>query len=221
VLLTLWMHTTDARPFRRYYSLSAALVTASYGAAPAWGSGALYATSIGLDRPLVNVLRDIQVALDPPNSTSLRTAWGTWHWQPCAPWAAGHSANPTQNASQLGFGRSWVPCVEWDGTRTASTNWNGVQTLSLNRMGLNGTMPDAPLCELNSTLDELDLSQNALTGTIATCLARTANAGGLFMSIFDNLLVGTVPAALTALQGVALAYNRACPRFAYRGLLAR
>ena len=152
---------------QRYYSLYASRQIQSYGQFPSYGSGALVGTSIGLDRPLVNLLREIQTAADPSNTSSMRTSWMPSHWQACAPWRSGNSnaANPGQATAQLGYGGSWVTCSDWDGTRSALTVWNGVQTLSLSLMGLNGTIAASALCELNATLLLADFSQNALSGT--------------------------------------------------------
>jgi hypothetical protein len=148
-----------------YYALvSTRYSSAAYGRFPDYGSGALVGTSIGLNRSLASILREIQTAADPSNTSSKSTTWLPSHWQPCAPWSSANS-NPAQAATQLGYGRSWVACSEWDGTRDASTVWNGVQTLSLSRAGLNGTIAASALCELNATLQLADFSQNALTGT--------------------------------------------------------
>jgi hypothetical protein len=196
---------------RRYFPYADFLGQVSgYGSAPTWGSGVLFGTSIGLARPMVAVLRDTQVALDPSNTSSLRSSWGTWHWQPCAPWGAGSSTTiPVQATAQIGYGRGWmgVGCSDWDGTRNAATNWNGVPSLSLSRIGLSGTVPGAPLCELNATLTTLELSQNALTGTMPPCLGTVPRASSVFLSVYDNLLVGTVPSTYASLSAIALAYN--------------
>jgi len=173
------------RPHARslsYYSLNAALTTASYGkygymsptVPNGYGSGALVGTSIGLDRPLVNILRDIQTAADPSNTSNLRTSWMPSHWQACAPWQSSNS-KPGQATTQLGYGRSWVTCSDWSPSSTPPA-LNGVQTLSLSLMGLAGTLAASALCELNATLQLADFSQNALSGTRTSALVCTRHA---------------------------------------------
>ena len=160
----------------RYYSLYASITTPSLGSFPSYGSGALAGTSIGLDRPLVNISRDIQAAADPSNTSDLSTSWLPSHLQACAPWRTTGNTKPNQSPTQLGYGRSWVTCSDWDGTRSTSTIWNGVQTLSLSLMGLNGTIAASALCELNATLQLADFSQNALSGTRTSTMVCTRHA---------------------------------------------
>jgi len=174
----------------RYYSLADSITTASRGSYfYNYGSGALVGTSIGLDRPLVNILRDIQTAADPSNTSDLRTSWMPSHWQACAPWK-GSNSNPGQATTQLGYGRSWVTCSDWSPSSTPPA-LNGVQTLSLSLMGLTGTLAASALCELNATLTKLDVSQNNLVGTLPDCIGSqppTTVANKMLFAFFDNMV---------------------------------
>ncbi len=188
-----------------YQPASAILATASNGAAPTYGSGVLYGTGIGLRRTLVSVLRDVQAALD-PTGVGLRT-WGVTDQQPCPPWASAN-ANAGQNATTPGRGRAWlgVNCAEWGGTTPAtSTLLGGATSLVLKRLGLAGTLP-ATICALFPSLTFLDVGQNALRGSLPSCLGEGV-AGRMQLSVFDNLFEGTVPASYAALDWVALSYN--------------
>lgn len=129
-----------------YASASAIYSTVSYGAAPMYGSGVLFATSIGLNRSMLSILRDVQAALD-PTGVSLAASWGASELQPCPPWL-NNPANynyPNQSVSTPGYGGSWtgVTCSEWDTTTAAATSTllGGVQALQLTRLGLNGSLP--------------------------------------------------------------------------------
>jgi hypothetical protein len=178
-----------------YASASAIYSTVSYGAAPMYGSGVLFATSIGLNRSMLSILRDVQAALD-PTGVSLAASWGASELQPCPPWL-NNPANynyPNQSVSTPGYGGSWtgVTCSEWDTTTAAATSTllGGVQALQLTRLGLNGSLPNA-LCELYPSITLLDVSQNRLVGTMPACLTTSATAavvGRLKVSVFDNLV---------------------------------
>jgi hypothetical protein len=140
------------------------LSSPTYGEAPTYGTGVLYGTSLGLDRPLVTILRDIQAALD-PTGAALRT-WGAAHWQPCPPWLSSNGAYISQNSSTPGYGRSWlgVACGEWDGLPMSATSQLGGAGLALLGAGLTGTVP-VQLRELR-TAATIALTRNLLTGSL-------------------------------------------------------
>jgi hypothetical protein len=159
---------------------------------------------------MISILRDLQVALD-PTGVGLGASWGALHMQPCPPWVSNNNAYPSQNASLPGMGRAWlgVTCSEWGGTTPAtSTVLGGAETLVIKRLGMVGILT-APICELFPSLTFLDVSQNALRGSLPPCLGTqpTAIAGRMELSVFDNLFEGTVPASYAALDWVALSYN--------------
>jgi hypothetical protein len=78
--------------FYRGYNLASSVV---YGGVN-YGTGVLRGTSIGHDRPVVNILRDLLAALDPNNSSSLASSWLPTHAQPCPPWLSSNAATPNQ-----------------------------------------------------------------------------------------------------------------------------
>ena len=134
--------------------------------APTSGSGFLYGTSIGLDRPLVSILADVKAALDP--SGAMLTSWNSSAVQPCPPWLSGN-ANPVQSATTPGYGRAFagVTCSEWDGAvLSATSNLGGLLSLILTGTNFNGTLPDQ-LRELR-TATQVTLRGHALSGTVPT-----------------------------------------------------
>jgi hypothetical protein len=178
-----------------YASASAIYSTVSYGAAPMYGSGVLFATSIGLNRSMLSILRDVQAALD-PTGVSLAASWGASELQPCPPWL-NNPANynyPNQSVSTPGYGGSWtgVTCSEWDTTTAAATSTllGGVQALELTRVGLRGSLPNA-LCELYPSITFFDFSQNNLMGTLPACLGSASTSavmGRTALSVVDNMV---------------------------------
>jgi hypothetical protein len=178
--------------YRQAYFSMATLTAAngpSYGAAPMYGSGALYGTSLGLNRSMISILRDVQAGLD-PNSAALTPSWGIWHLQPCAPWNSGLASNPGQRNTSTGYGRAWlgVTCAEWDGsTNAAIAKYSGLSKLDLRGLGMVGTIP-AALCELFPSITFLDLSENALVGSLPSCFGQqsTTVSGRFALSVFDN-----------------------------------
>jgi hypothetical protein len=138
-----------------------------------YGSGLLYGTSIGLDRPLASILADVKAALDP--SGAVLTSWITNAVQPCPPWVSTNGNNPGQSDASPGYGRAFagVTCDEWDGAVVSSTsNLGGLLSLILTGTSLNGTLPDQ-LRELR-TATQVTLSGNALSGTIPPAWCVTA-----------------------------------------------
>ena len=132
-----------------------------YGDAPTYGTGVLYGTSIGLLRPLVYILRDLQAALDPQNTSALRTSWGASHLQPCMPWTGAASGTVTwlaQSTAVATRGRSWtgVACDD----KYLGLPFNGaILRLLLPSLGLNGTLPCA-LAELQ-TVNTVSFNNNS------------------------------------------------------------
>ena len=153
-----------------YYTAAQVFVGGANGAAPTYGSGILFGTSIGLDRPLASILMDVKAGLDP---TGVLTSWNSSLVQPCPPWLSGNSY-PSQVTTSPGYGRSWtgVTCGDWDGAVVTSTsNLGGMRALAFSGLNLQGTLPDV-LRELRS-LSQLSLPLNRLSGSIpnAWCVA--------------------------------------------------
>ena len=167
-----------------------------YGTPPyystGYGTGFLYGTSIGLDRPLVSILLDIKAAVDPGGA--VLSAWNASHLQPCRPW--GYSTSVQSSTSPVA-GKSWTYisttgvansaeyCQDWQGSgydvyqspTTYSTNAaqaGGISALWLRGLGLNGTLP-VQLQEL-LTASQVTLAVNSLGGTIpaAWCARQQA-----------------------------------------------
>jgi hypothetical protein len=193
-----------------YYSASQIKNSVYNGAAPLYGAGVLAGTAIGLYSTLVSLLRTVQQALD-PTRVGLGASWGVADAQPCPAWGSSNS-EPPQNASAPGYGRAWrgVTCSDWDVAVPASFTslLGGASSLSLTRLGMVGSLSTA-LCSLFPSLTALDVSQNALSGTLPPCLAAQAAtvATRFTLSVFDNTLVGTVPLSYKALSWMAISYN--------------
>jgi hypothetical protein len=197
-----------------------------YGYSPSYqnvgyGTGFLYGTSIGLDRPLVNILLDLKAALDPAGA--VLSSWNASQLQPCRPWSDGGSA-PFQNSASPVAGKSWTYistaitatsaeyCQDWQSTvsgfvvYTTPTTWaantapvGGVAALWLSNLGLNGSLP-VQLQELR-TASLMTLSLNALSGSIPSvwcvaCVARASLRGAIELAALE--LARHARAALTA-----------------------
>jgi hypothetical protein len=172
-----------------YYTASLVTNAATNGAAPTYGSGLLYGTSIGLDRPLADILRDAQAALDPGNTSALAASWGSTHLQPCAPWKSTRTpvtTFPGQAVTQPGYSRSWVGVFCNDDAQTAAKRLGGIDALVLSSSALAGTVP----CALNQlkTASSISLATNSLTGALPTGITTdlTALAAGAFV-VSSNL----------------------------------
>jgi hypothetical protein len=158
----------------------------------------LYGTSLGLNRSMISILRDVQPAVDPTN-VALRLSWGGAHLQPCAPWSSGLAANPGQLNTSTGYGRAWrgVTCADWDGsTIVATAKYSGLSDLDIDGLGMVGTIPVA-LCELFPSMTFLDLSENMLVGSLPSCFGQqSATVSGRFaLSVFDNMVRAHTPYA--------------------------
>jgi hypothetical protein len=186
----LWVWSANRQGYFSYATLSGTNGP-SYGAAPAYGSGALYATSVGLNRSLISILRAVQAGLDPRNTSALAASWGGTHLQPCAPWKSGNTYAGQRNTS-TGFGRAWlgVACDDWDLTTVALTaKYGGLSDLDLDGLGLLGTIP-VQLCQLFPSITSLDLSQNMLVGSLPACFGQQYStvSGRFALSVFDNMV---------------------------------
>jgi hypothetical protein len=151
-----------------------------------YGTGWLYGTSIGLDRPLAAILMDIKAAVDP--SGAYLPSWNSSAAQPCRPWSNLGSA-PMQSAASATRGAGWKYistvsvvgsaeyCQDWQNAGSnyavynSPTTWatntipvGGIAALWLSGAGLNGTLP-VQLQELR-TATAVSLSVNSLTGTL-------------------------------------------------------
>ena len=158
------------------------------------GTGFLYGTSIGLDRPLASILLDIKSGVDP--SGAALSSWNASQLQPCRPWSNAGVA-PFQSALSPGYGRGWKYvstsgvtgsaeyCQDWQSgayyVYTSPTAYatntqpvGGVAGLWLSNVSLSGTLP-VQLQELR-TATVVTLSMNSLTGSVpsAWCVCRSA-----------------------------------------------
>jgi hypothetical protein len=178
-----------------FYSMSYAFNSGGqgYGYGPSgnnggYGTGWLYGTSIGLDRPLVQILLDIKAALDP--SGAVLSSWNASHLQCCRPWTY-DGTNAGQNAASPVAGKSWryisgasanEYCQDMQApnffmstspstTVTNTARAGGIAGLWLSGLGLNGTLP-AQLQELR-TASQISLARNSITGSIPSswCVA--------------------------------------------------
>ena len=170
-----------------FYSMAYAYANSDvYGCGPSlnnpgYGTGYLYGTSIGLDRPLVQILLAIKAAVDPRGA--VLSSWNTTHLQVCRPWSY-NAANSGQNAASPVAGKSWSYisgaganefCLDMHKAGyTASTSPSttvsntaqigGVAGLWLSGLALNGTLP-AELQELRTAI-LISVARNYLTGSI-------------------------------------------------------
>ena len=152
-----------------------------------YGTGWLYGTSIGLDRPLANILLDIRAAVDPTGA--VLGSWNSSQLQPCRPFSRDGGSTFAQNAASPGYGQSWryvsttnvlnsaEYCQDLQAVgSTSSTSptasventqlTGGLAGLWLFGLALRGTLP-AVLQELR-TASAVNLARNQLTGTIPT-----------------------------------------------------
>ena len=178
---------------RGFFSMAFALNGQGYGYGPSgnnpgYGTGYLYGTSIGLDRPLVQILLDIKAALDP--NGAVLSSWNSSHLQPCRPWTYDGST-AGQNAASPVAGKSWkyisfnnanefcqdmqaANFLVYTSASTTVTNTarvGGIAGLWLSGLGLNGTLP-AQLQELR-TASQISLARNSISGSIPSswCVA--------------------------------------------------
>ena len=178
---------------RGFYSMAFASNSQGYGFGPSgnnagYGTGYLYGTSIGLDRPLVQILLDIKAALDP--NGAVLSSWNSSHLQPCRPWSY-DGTNAGQNAASPAAGKSWryislnnaneyCQDMQYPGflvstspstTVTNTARVGGIAGLWLSGLGLNGTLP-AQLQELR-TASQISLAKNSISGSIPStwCVA--------------------------------------------------
>ena len=150
------------------------------------GSGWLYGTAIGLDRPLASILLAIAAAADPGGAV-LGAAWtapspGTLV-QPCRAWSNG-SAAPAQLVSSPVLGAGWRYisaagaefCQDWlvaantqlDGTSAVNQQpTGGISALFLVSLGLAGA-PPVELRELRTAV-AISLANNSLAGNVPPC----------------------------------------------------
>lgn len=76
----------------------------TYSSTGGYGTGFLYGTSIGLDRPLTSILLDIKAALDPTGA--VLGSWNASQPQPCRPWTS-IPGTIGQNPTSPGYGGGW------------------------------------------------------------------------------------------------------------------
>ena len=97
--------TYGADGFYSYTSASISGQQTTYLNTPLYSTGFLFATSIGLDRPLAAILMDMKAALDPGGT--VLTGWNSTTMQFCPPWLP-YGSSPGQRSSSPGYGR-WLP----------------------------------------------------------------------------------------------------------------
>ena len=152
--------------------------------------GYLYGTSIGLDRPLVNILLDIKAALDPGNQVLY--SWNASQLQPCRPYSRDGGTTIMQSSASPGYGRSWkyistaVSTVSAEycqdlqkassgylvyssptATFTNTRPMGGIAALWLSNLALKGSVA-LVLRELR-TVTQIVLTRNQLTGALPAC----------------------------------------------------
>ena len=155
-----------------------------------YGTGFLYGTSIGLDRPMVSILLDIKASLDPTNAAL--GSWRSTDLQPCRAWyGQGASTAPqapkawryvstAYTSGVLGeYCQDWLPVqspsffVALSATSTTSNTLpvGGLSALYLVALSLKGTLP-VQLRELR-TATQITLRRNLLQGSIPLCWCDT------------------------------------------------
>ena len=151
------------------------------------GTGCAYGTSLGLSAPLYTILQTAAQALDP--SGALLPSWRSG-LQPCPPYVGQNSSSPVS-------GKSWAGVVCQDASSCSASNMNsgGVSKLTLNGLGLNGTLA----CGVSqlSTATSINLSNNTLTGYIPSSFGRLSPLFSLTsltaLYLGGNQLVGSLP----------------------------
>jgi hypothetical protein len=215
-----------------FYPWSSAAVTTNQGSAPAFSTGYLYGTSIGLDRPLVSILLDIKAAVDP--SGAVLSAWSASQLQPCRPWQSGIASYQGQWSGSPVYGSGWryvstltsvagsaeycqdvgsSPNTSPTTTAANAALAGGVAALWLQGLGLNGTLPCA-LGQLR-TATTVSLASNGLRGFLPPALVGMSAVTAVNLQL--NQLGGSIPAefgacACAARPVCALATSHAPPR---------
>ena len=202
-----------------FYAWSAANVIGTSGLAPTYGSGYLYGTSIGLDRPLASILMDLKAAMDPAGASL--TAWRGSQLQPCRPWVSGSASFQGQNSALPGYGGGWsyvstvasassaeycqdVGSAPYTSPTTTTTNAalaGGIAALWLQGLSLSGSLP----CELGQlkTVNSISLASNSLRGFLPPSLVSLTALSAMNLQL--NQLQGSVPAAFGACTACACA----------------
>ncbi len=157
---------------------------------------------MGLNRPLLSILRDVQAALDPSNTSVLATNWGSTEVQPCLPYKLQPNTSQGYGASWLGVTCSEILNADYLNTgTTAATKFlatlGGLSKLDLGNISLTGTIP-VQLCELFPSVTLVDVSKNALVGSLPACFGQQGVvpsgtlivplSGRFMLSVFDNLV---------------------------------
>lgn len=193
------------------YQFNPLLTGPPVGAGPtAWGgvcggfSGG-YGTSIGLDEPMIFILRNISAALDPMGA--LLPSWRTPTLQPCGAYGGqpgGTLQGTTGYYARLGFGVTFAGV-----TCTNSGGMGGVSSVALRNVGLNGSVP-YELVKLR-TATTFDLSYQFLTGTLPQAWGQqiqwtsfSASAGFdsvTSLVVAQNSISGQLPPLLGSIGG--------------------
>ena len=193
----LFAWSANQNDFFSYTWTTAAAGRASYGYPPShegsgYGTGWLYGTSIGLDRPLADILMDLKAALDPGGT--VLSSWNASQLQPCRPFSSDNAATIAQRASSPTYGRSWK-YVSTAASVINSDEYCQDLPAGSGTVLTAATSPTASVgnTQLTGGIAGLWLSGLSLRGTLPTALQelRTASA----VSLARNQLTGTIPSA--------------------------
>ena len=161
--------------------------SASAAPPPGTGTGCLFGTSIGLDRPLLNILLDIKAAVDP--SGAVLSRWNSSAYQPCPPWTGQSAASP-------GYGR-WLPGLFKPSVFGAPTGTSYCQDI--------GTTPTPPHLYTSATTLDVLFNPAGSSGAAVALPVNTALAGGISILSLNGLgLSGSVPVQLRELRSTTI-----------------
>ena len=169
----------------------------SYSDSGGYGTGFLYGTSIGLDRPLASILLDIRTALDP--SGAVLGSWNASQSQPCRPWTTS-PGTIGQNALLPGYGGGW----RYVSTASSVTGSADYCQVWRDRIAAAARVAARAASYALRLQDWHGSNQNvALTPT--TTIVNTAQTGGIAGLWLSGLgLNGSLPVALQDLLTVRL-----------------
>ena len=205
------------------YTFASGSVDSTYVTAPTYGTGFVYGTSLGYDRPLASILQDLGAALDPGGT--VLGAWNSSLTQFCPPWQANYGANPGQRSTQPGSGRWLIGifkpsvagaisgtsyCTDYGMTPATAPHvlWSPTNLAVLaNPMG-GSTSPGAALpanTALVGGISFLSLTGLGLSGTMPVQLRELRSTTVILLS--RNALRGSLPAA----WGQPVSWNTTAP----------
>jgi hypothetical protein len=172
----------------------------SYSDSGGYGTGFLYGTSIGLDRPLASILLDIRAALDP--SGAVLGSWNASQSQPCRPWTTS-PGTIGQNALLPGYGGGWR-YVSTASSVTGSADYCQVWR-DRNAAAARVAARAASYARAALRLQDWHGSNQNVALTPTTTIVNTAQTGGIAGLWLSGLgLNGSLPVALQDLLTVRL-----------------